>query len=273
MSINSLDGYIAAAKQRIPYIKTVSRTGLVATPESTFDQNGSPGAGTLAGSSTAAGVVPTSATTGFPVINAFGSGNTGYLSGIEFGNQVTSRLTLFDMLFKAGAYAYTAGTTNLSSQPSYSARLPNTDYGGLEIWLEVSTAFVTGTSWQVQVTYTNQSGTTGRTSVITAAMTAANLILGRMVQLPLQAGDTGVQKIESVVVTNGGTAMTAGAFNILVLRRLWQGRVNAANSGDKHDLMRTGMPVVFADSALVAVVTADSTNTGIYELNIEVCNG
>ena len=49
-------------------------------------------------------------------------------------------------------------------------------------------------------------------------MAAAALTLGKMFQLPLQAGDSGVQKIESVVVTNGTTAMTAGNFNVLVLR-------------------------------------------------------
>lgn len=108
------------------------------------------------------------------------------------------------MLFKAGAYAFTAGTTTLSAQPSYASRIPasGTDYTGTEIWIEVTTAFVTGTAWQVQVTYTNQSGTAGRTSIISAAQAAAGLTLGKMFQIALQAGDTGVQKIESVIVTN-----------------------------------------------------------------------
>lgn len=273
MAISSLDGYLAAAKQRVTLLKTASRTSLAATPFSVFDQSGSPGAGVLAGTSTANGVVPTAATTGCPVLTAFGGGNTGYLSKIEFGHNVASRLVLFDMLFKAGAYAFTGATTNLSSQPSYAARVPNTDYSGLEIWIEVSTAFTTGNNWQVQVTYTNQAGTAARTTTITTALTAANLILGRMVQLPLQAGDTGVQKIESVIVTNGSTAMAAGAFNVLVLRRLWSGRCPTFNSGDIHDMLKTGMPVVFSDSALFAQVIPDSTSTGILELNAEITNG
>jgi hypothetical protein len=274
MTISSLDQYIAAASQRVTYCKTAGRTSVLTVPFSMFDLAGNPGAGTLAGTSTANGVVPTDATAGFPSINAFGVGNVGYLAGVQFGNSAAGRFTLFDMLFKAGAYAFTAGTTSLSAQPSYASRvLGGTDFTNTEIWIEVSTAFSTGTAWQVQVTYTNQAGTTGRTSIISAAQAAAGLTQGKMFQIALAAGDTGVQKIESVIVTNGGTAMTAGAFNVLVMRRLWSGRVRVANDGDAHDMLKTGMPQIFEDSALFLQFAADSTSTGIPELQIEVVNG
>lgn len=58
-----------------------------------------------------------------------------------------------------------------------------------------------------------------------------------MFQIALQAGDTGIQKIESVIVTNGGTAMTAGNFNVLVLRRLGQARIRVANDTQKIPLL------------------------------------
>jgi hypothetical protein len=149
-----------------------------------------------------------------------------------------------------------------------------TDFTNTEIWIEVSTAFVTGTAWQVQVTYTNQSGTTGRTSIILPAAAAAALPQGRMYQIALQAGDTGVQKIESVIVTNGGTAMTAGAFNVLVIRPLWTGRVPLANFSDMHDYLRVGMPRVFDTSALQICINPDSTATGAsVELMLTVANG
>lgn len=277
MSITSLDGYLAANRQRVRICKTASRTTVALIPFSVFDQAGNPGAGTLAGSSTANGVCPTDATAGFPDIS-FSSG-VGYLSKVEFGSSVACRLALFDMLFKAGAYAYTAGTTSLSSQPAISQRCP--DYTGgasfgarNEIWIEVSTAFVTGTAWQVQVTYTNQAGTAGRSTIISAAQAAAALTAGKMFQLALQAGDTGVQKIESVIVTNGGTAMTAGNFNVLILRSLWtSGRVRFANDGDVHDMLKTGMPVVYQDSAIYLQVNADSTASGLPEVAFEIANG
>jgi hypothetical protein len=276
MAIATLDQYIASVKQRIPIVKTANRTSVALIPFSVFDLAGNPGAGTLAGSSTSAGVVPTDATAGCPTIN-FSSG-VGYLSKVEYYSTVLSRLYLYDMLWKAGAYAFTAGTTSLSLQPAISSRCP--DYpgsgivfgGGNEIWIEVTTAFVTGTAWQVQVTYTNSAGTTGRTSIISSALAAAALTQGKMFQMALQAGDSGVQKIESVIVTNGGTAMTAGNFNVLILRSLWSNRIKIANDAGISDMLSTGMPIVYQDSALILLVTADSTSTGLPDLVLEIAS-
>lgn len=273
MTIASTNEWFASAKQYASLMKTASRTAIAAAWFSTFDLAGNPGAGVLAGTSTAAGVVPTDATAGCPTIDAFGAGAVGNLAQVDFGSSVACRLKLFDMVFKAGAYSFAAGTTSLTAQPSYVSRMPGGSYSDTQIWIEVSTAFVTGTAWQVQVTYTNQSGTSGRSTVILPAANAAGLTLGRMYQLALQAGDSGVQKIDSVIVTNGGTAMTVGAFNVLVMRPLWSGRVRSANDGDVHNLFDTAMPVVFADSALVLAVAPDLTATGVPELEFVIANG
>jgi len=274
MAIASQDGLVAALAggQDVVFNKA-SRTTVAFGWFSTFDLTGQPGAGTLAGSSTAAGVVPTDATAGCPPINAFSGANSGYIGGLAFASTVACRLRLSDMVFKAGAYGFGAGTTTLSAQPSYAARMPGGDYKSTEIWIEVSTAFVTGTAWQVQVTYTNQDGTAGKSTVILPATTAANLTLGRMYKLDLAAGDTGVQKIESVIVTNGGTAMTAGAFNVLVLRKLFDVRVPLAGFGDNYGPEKTLLKDVFTDSALIVQIAADSTASGVPDLLVTVING
>lgn len=272
MTISNFDGLLGSAKQYITMAKTANRTTVATGWFSLFELAGNPGGGVLAGTSTTAGVVPTDATAGCPIIDAFGGGATGYLAQVDFGSSVASRLRILDMVFKAGAYAFSAGTTTLSAQPSYAGRMPGGSYKDTQIWIEVTTAFATGTQWQIQVTYTNQDGTTGRTTVINSAWNAAALTLGRMYQLALQSGDTGVQKIDSVIVTNGGTAMTAGNFNILVLRPLWTGRVKIANDGDLHGPEKTMMPVVFADSALILIAAADSTSSGIPEIDLVLVN-
>jgi len=265
MAIISLDNYIGAASQRVSMIKTASRTSVATIPFTVFDLAGNPGAGTLAAGNTANGIVPTDATTGFPVINAFGGGNTGYIGNVSFASPVACRLTIFDCLFKAGAYAFNANTT-LASQPSYASRvLGGTDYTNTEIWIEAVTAF-TGNQ-TIQIDYTNQNGVAGRTTG--AIATAVAPTVGRMLQLPLQAGDTGVQIINQVI----STVSTAGTFNVLVLRRLWTGRVRSANDGDTHDFLKTGMPQIFDNSALYLVVNADSTATSIPEIQIEIVNG
>ena len=265
MSITTFDGLIAAARQIVPWTKTASRTSVAAIPFSVFDLAGNPGAGTLAGTSTTAGVVPDDTTAGCPLLNAFGGGNTGYLAAVDFYSSVACWIQLYDLLWKGGAYAFNANVT-LSAQPSYSARVPGgTDFTGLQIWLETVTAFTGNQS--IAVTYTNQAGTTGRTTGTIATGVAPTL--GRMLQLPLQAGDSGVQKIESVV----STVATVGTFNVLVLRPLWAGRVPVANGGDTHGPDKTGLPQLFATSALFQIITADSTATGIPSLQLDITNG
>ncbi len=273
MAITTLDGFIGSAKQYVSVAKTGARTTVATGWFTTIDLAGNPGAGTLAGTSTTAGVVPTDLTAGFPRFDAFGAGATGYLAQVDFGSSVACRLKLLDLVFKAGAYGFATGTTSLSGQPSYASRMPGGSYGGTQIWIEVSTAFVTGTNWSVTVGYTDQDGTTGRTTQAINALAAAALTVGRMYQLPLASGDTGVQKIDSVTVTNGATAMTAGAFNVLVTRPLWTGRVKIANDGDVHDLTKTGMPEVFADSAVFLAVAADGTAIGVPGLEFVIANG
>ena len=87
----------------------------------------------------------------------------------------------------------------------------------------------------------------------------------------LQAGDSGVNSVQSVVV--GGTAAATGAINVTIVRPLWSSRVPIANFGDIHALDKTGMPIVYADSALMLTTIPDSTAAGIPDLNIEIANG
>lgn len=264
MPINSLDDYISAPKQRVLLHKTASRTTVALTPFTVFDLAGIPGAGTLAIGNTANGTVPTDAVAGYPIINAFGTGAVGYVSKVDISNNVASRLVLFDRLFAAGAYAFDANVT-LSSQPSYSSRVPNgTNFSGLEIWVEAVTAFTGNPSFNIG--YTNQAGTTGRSTGVVAS--GAALTVGRMLQLPLQAGDSGVQRIDSVVAT----VATAGTFNVMVLRRIAEARIPIGGAVVTLDLLATGMPVIFDNSAFYMVVQADGTSSGLPNIVAEVAN-
>jgi hypothetical protein len=265
MAITTLDGLIAAARQQVVYNKTASVTGVAANIQAVHQAAGNPGAATLNAGNTANGAVPTDATTGFPLINAFGGAATGYLAGLQYNNSVASNLILYDRVFHAGAYAFNAATT-LTAQPSYSGRVPGgTDFTGLELWVEAVTAFTGNLS--IAVTYTDQSGNAGHTTGTVATGIAP--ILGRIIPLPLAAGDSGLQKVESVTAT----VSSAGTFNVVVVRRLATMRVNAANAGGQIGFDVTGMPLVFADSALCLAVQADSTATGLPYLLMDIKNG
>jgi hypothetical protein len=267
MTITTLDGYIAANKQFLTYLRTGARTTVAAAWYTPFDLAGSPGAGVLAGTSTTTGVVPTDATTGCPTIS-FSSG-TGYLSNVDFGSSVACRVRVYDLLWKAGAYAFNVNTSG-NTPTSFLGRIPGgtaaDTAGQTELWVEQVT---TGTGTQsVNVTYTNSAGTTGRSTGTVAAPVSAAPV-GRMWPLPLQAGDVGVSGVTGVV----GSVATVGTFNILVMRKLWEGRVRLVNDGDVHALDKTGMPIVFLDSALYPIIATDSTAIGVPELNFEIVNG
>lgn len=264
MAITTFNGFIAAAKQYISLSKTAARTTAATAWFSLFDLAGNPGGGVLAGTSTTAGVVPTDATAGCPVINAYGGGNIGYLSQIEFGSSVACRLKIFDMVFKAGAYAFNANQV-LAAQPSYLSRMPGGSYADTQIWIEAVAAFTGNIS--IAITYTNQDGIAGRSTG--TVVPGVSPTLGRMIQLPLQAGDSGVRSIDSVIAT----VSTAGTFNVLVLRPLWSGRVKIANDGDVHDLAKTAMPEVMTDAALILAVATDGTSSGIPDIEFVIANG
>jgi hypothetical protein len=233
-----------------------------------FDIAGNPGAGTLAVGNTANGVVHTDATAGYPTINTFGGGATGYLGRVEAFNSVISRIRLFDRLFSCGAYAFNANT-NLASQPSFLGRVPGGTAalcaGVTELWVEQVTA-ATGNQ-AVNVGYTNETGTAGR-STGAVGISAAPTV-GSMWQLPLQAGDKGVSLVSNVT----GSVASAGTFNVHVMRPLFDIRIPVANSGEVWDYLRTGMPVLFDTSALFAAVMADSTSSGVPDLQFDVVNG
>lgn len=169
---------------------------------------------------------------------------------------------LYDKLWVAGAYAFNS-EVNLSAQPSYSGRLPGANYYGLELWFEAITQF-TGTP-TIQVQYLDQDGNTGDTgNVSLGSVPPAN----RMYRIPLATGDFGIQQITHV----HATIATVGTFNIAVLRPLWWGRIGVAYEWKTDDMLKTGLPQIYADSALYLAVAPDATATQLPNLIIEVAD-
>lgn len=262
MALATFDDYLAATKQMVIQKKTASITTVAQMWSSPFHLAGTPGAGTLAGTDLVAGVVPTDATAGCPLVNAFAGSGVGKITRVNGYCSVSGMIMLADMLWKGGAYPFNANQT-LTGQPSYSTRVPGgTDFSGCEIWLEQVTAMTGNQSIRIQ--YTDGGGVARDTGTIATGVAP---IVGRMYRLPMPGGN-GVKRID--VVTS--TISTVGTFNVLVLRPLCYVRIPFAGYSEQRDMFGTGAPLVFADSALVCFNRPDSTALGLPEFDIEIAS-
>lgn len=270
MAITTLDGLVGAARQRLEFYKTVSRTTVAGGWFCNFDLAGVPGAGTLAIGNTANGLVHTDATAGYPLVNAFGGTARGYLSRLALKNSVVGIVRLYDRVFACGAYAFNANTT-LASQPSFASRVSlgggAASYLGLELWVEQVTV-ATGNQ-AVNVTYTNDADATGRTTG--AVGIAAAPTVGRCWQLPLQAGDKGVKQVTNVT----GSVASAGTFNVNILRPLADIYIDTASKAVVQNWGDTGLPELFADSAIYALLMSPAgTALGTMDVGtVDIVNG
>jgi hypothetical protein len=270
MAITTGDGYIAAAKQTVLYTKTAGATVAASIRYTLQNTAGSPAALALA-ATTNPGALFVGGTTGFPTINTM-SGNM-YLTRVQYYATLTGHYEIWDKIWGMvgpGVTPAAPTTTTVTGPPSISGRVPGgTDYTGVRPFMEITTVLAGSTATTLQITYTNQNGTTAVSSPV---ITLGNYAVGRWIEIPLAAGDTGVQKIESVII--GGTAGTSGAYNIILAKMLWRARIGTALSGDIHGLDKTGMQQLFSTSALVCTVITDSgTTSGIPDFLFEVSAG
>lgn len=170
-------------------------------------------------------VALTKATTGAQLPDIPATGDQ-YLQVTTLGHQNTSQMVtglpmITDRLVHSGgivADVTTAQTTNLPT-----AALPRyTDGIGVMIGLDVYTA--TGsTATTVTASYTNQDGTSGRTTQV--VVWPASAPVGRRYILPLQDGDTGVRSVESV--TFAGSTTGAGNVGVTLFKPLGWAHSNA----------------------------------------------
>jgi hypothetical protein len=272
MAITTLDGLLGAYKQLIPMSKTNVVTTVAGQPSTLVDRTGYPGAGALNPGNTTTGIVPTDATTGFPTIQNFQSGNTGYLSRVEINTSVACSIAIYDVLFMAGQTTIpTTGTTTvtLSTQPDFSGRVPFQGDGTTRDWALVELYLQASVTWSnhahtTAVTYTDQGGASGSTGNVSTQNYAAN----RWLRMPLAAGDSGVQRIDSYAV-NGITSAT-GAVSVICARRLFLARSNLSAI---YGPDQTGLPIVYQDSALLLVAITDSTSSGFPAVTLEIAEG
>ena len=267
MAITTMDGLTAAiaSGQRL-VLQKASITAVANFYYSLWTAGGFPGAGGAV-SNIAAGVIPTDATAGSSVINAFTGGNTGYLMTFDASSAVAGVLSVYDRLYHAGPFLTTTlHTDTLAGQPALS-RVPNSDYGQLELWCEITAVFAAANT-TITVSYQDGANAT-QTATLDANLNAYPI--NRMLPFRM-ANSTGVQKINSVTV--GGATNTTGQVNIVVQRNIVDHTCVSPNIGrPKKGPFETGMPIIYADSCLAMMFLATTTSTGILYAEGLIGNG
>lgn len=122
-----------------------------------------------------------------------------------------------DRLCHQGGLDGTVVSTQTTNFPT--ATLPRyTDGVGVMAAVEVITAIGT-TATTYSISYTNSSGTSGRTSPLQTIGGASDRGVQLFVLTPLQIGDIGIRSVESLTLT--GTTGTAGNMGVTLFKPLF----------------------------------------------------
>lgn len=265
-----MDALIAGVRPTQPLLKA-SFTGQAAGQYfSTLYTAGLPGAGTapatgINGAALTAytGQIPFPA----PVIN-----QNVYVAGMDAtqANNVGMVLLCDRLWHNSGATVTTTGAQAISF-PAMVMRDANGFNAGVAVQLaiEVTTATTNaGAVTNMTASYTNQSGTAGRTATVTSF--PANAVAGTFVPFNLAAGDTGVQSVQSITL---GTSLVTGAVSFVTYRTICAVPSITANLGNRVDAIQLGVPIMWDNSVPWLVYVLSGTAGGALVGNITFAQG
>ncbi len=263
MAITTLDGIIASVSQHKSFGKASMTAKAAGTFQSLWTAAGLPTAGVTPNSTTA--IIPTSATAGALTFVNPTAGALTYLCKLSNTQQTIGTLLVYDRLAHSSNLN---GTLATAQTVGGSALTRYTTGNDVELFLECYTP--TGaTQVNVTVSYTNQAGTAGRTSVSSPFW--ATPVAGQMLPIPLQSGDTGVRSVESVTLS--ATTATAGSFGITLVKRLCEAPVVLASGGIVLDPFALGMPDIQDNACIVFAMICSTTSTGFVTGTLDLNQG
>jgi hypothetical protein len=260
--INTLTGGTAAKEQLWFYQD--NRQGAAAGAAtvsgrftSMWTYNKSPGGTGAAPGGTARN--PTRSTTGALGQANPGGGRQKYLCGLQGVASGVGVLTLYDRLADISGLSGTNTAAQTITGLSVS-RYTGTESVGNQIWLEIYSLIGT-TATTVTVEYTNQDGTTGRTSQAVAIGGTGLREATRVIPVPLASGDTGVRAVTNIdLVASTGTA---GDIGVTIARPLVNLPIGLTATGVGVDCVTQlpSLPEIKTDAALDFCWFANATTT------------
>ncbi len=243
MAITTIAGAIAGLQPTMSFLKSGSTVNLKPTsfwasgiaPTGTYDS-------TLNGvvlSQTAALVTGAIPFRDPPSGNAYlgrfqAAGSTGGPGG---------KIILCDRLWHNGGYTITSSGAQNSTTPTWPARdvAGATSGDGVLLGLEISAA-AGAAAPTITVAYTNSAGTNTRSGVNLDA-TANSPAVRSFFRIGLQAGDTGVQSVQSLTLS---TSWLSGTMNLVAYRVLAELELDAQSQSKAIDAFTAGLPRLYA---------------------------
>lgn len=225
---------------------------------------GTPAAG--AAGSALAGYAPTATSTGALGQIAPQSGNTQYLYSDLVTCATQNVFVIYDRLLTVDGISTTSASTQTFTGTTAPAR-----YGSAtnnRLFLEVTTP-TTGTSYNLTITYVNQSSAT-HTAVVVIPTSAT---LNRVILVQLQAGDTGVASVTSCIMSS---VMTAGVLTLVMFNPGSFSYLNTfANIAEETErpLQLAELPIIVSGACLAIMTWASATTSGLLLGKISLIEG
>lgn len=215
-TIESFTGGASGAPETIGVFKD-SRVGASAAAAtiagrwtSLWQYNGQPAHGSAPGGTAR---IPDNTTDGGIKQTDPGGSRQKWISGTTMMANAIGTLVLYDRLLDISGLS----GTSTSAQTVGGTLGRYTSGEGNQIWIEIYTQ-IGASSTTITASYTDQGGNSGSTTQATAIGNTGLREAQRLIQLPLAAGDTGVQAVASV--TLAATTGTAGDFGVTIMRPL-----------------------------------------------------
>ncbi len=241
MAIDTLDKAATGARPPYSFFKNTGTMEAAGQTHSLLYASGFPGPG-VAPSPGLSGAALTSYSGQIPFANP-APGKEQRLYGLAINATQALGAILLDRLWHNSGIVVTTTTAQTVNSVTLPARDSNgaTAGEGVLAALEVSTATTNASAvTTISISYTNSSGVSGRTGTI--ASFPATAVAGTIVFFQLQAGDVGVQSIQSITL---GTSLGAGAVHLVLARPLASAFVAVANGGSTLDFISCGGPKLY----------------------------
>ena len=255
MAITTLDLALAGMTPPGFFAKAASGTTVAGRPFSPFYTAGTPGAA-AAPTPGLSGDALTSYAGQLPIPGASGNTHLGRFSGVS--SAQAGMLLLCDRLWHNSGFTITSTGAQTVNSVAWPARDRNgaVDGVGVQLGVEISGATGSGTP-TITLAYTN-SGGTGSRSATNSVPTVASSAVGSFYPIGLQAGDVGVQSVQTLTLS---ATWTSGTMHLVAYRVIATLELPAAGIPNAIDIVTSGMPRLYDNTVPFLIFVPQTTST------------